>query len=244
MAGVIGRTVGPFAEAGLIDDVRRRRRGVGRRHRRARRRGGRARARAGRAAARVRAGARQGRRDVARARRDRSRDRVLPRRRHRRPRSAPSPGPPRAAAAATARRTREGRVRPPPANRGRRAPPRGRAGHRADGPPAAQPPRAAARRIHAAAGRRVRRPPRAARAIPFPVGYGVEIAVLIDALRAVRARSHSPSARSACATTATRRCARSARWPTPCSPPLSAGSSGGRAPSAVISSGRGMTGTR
>ena len=53
--------------------------------------------------------------------------------------------------------------------------------------------------------------------LSFPVGYGVEIAMLIDALRAggLDALASPPSAR---ATTATSPCGRSDRWPSRCSP--------------------------
>ena len=59
--------------------------------------------------------------------------------------------------------------------------------------------------------------------IAFPVGYGVEIAVLIDAL-ACTASTRWPRRASAAARTPTSRCGRSARWPTPCSPPSSGAS--------------------
>ncbi len=59
-------------------------------------------------------------------------------------------------------------------------------------------------------------------ALPFPVGYGVEIAVLIDALdRAGSTRW--PNATWERGRTVTSRCASSVRWRSPCSPPSSAG---------------------
>ena len=159
------------------DAARCRGRGRGpRRGRRVRRRdrrpgaGARRRRRAGgRAPARARPGARQGRRDVARARRDHRRHRRLHRRglqrrrrvvRARRHRPADLPPRPRA---------REGRL-PPPLSPGRRGadPERRRARDRADGPPAAQPPRAGAGGLRAAAGGRDRRPQVAAGAPELP----------------------------------------------------------------------------
>ena len=113
---------------------------------------------AGRGRGRARAGAGQGRRDVARAAGHRRRHRLLPGRRHRRS-AAPA-----ICRACSARCSCDASVslvkgafdRPMDAGSGQAAP-RGRTGHRADGPPAAQPPRAAAGRVRPAAGRRVRR---------------------------------------------------------------------------------------
>ena len=67
----------------------------------------------------------------------------------------------------------------------RRLDPRGRrrSGHRAGRPAAAQPPLPGPGRLRAAAGRRDRDRPRPLRRLSVPVGYGVEIAMLIDASR-------------------------------------------------------------
>ena len=78
-------------------------------------------------------------------------------------------------------------------------------------------------------------------AIPFPAGYGVEIAVLIDALRRCGLDALAECT-SACATTATSPSAPSARWPTPCSPLSSAGSVTAAPSSAATTCARGRTG--
>ena len=111
------------------------------------------------------------------------RHRLLSRRGHGEPGSEPPSGADRAVACPPVSAARQGRIRPAVARRRRRPAQRRRTRHRADGPAAAEPARAQAGRLRAAARRGICRAPGAVQSIPFPVGYGVEIAVLIDALR-------------------------------------------------------------
>ena len=238
--GVLETTVGAGTGGGAGGRGHRRRRGVAGRHRCARGGAGRGGSAAGRAAARARAGTGQGRRHVAGGGAQPRRSRLLPGRRHRGSPSSPSPGSAGPAASDPQVALVKGAFDRPFRAGGQNLPHEGGRVTEVMARPLlnlhfpllagfAQP----------LAGEFGARRDLLMR-IPFPVGYGVEIAVLIDALEPAGCRRW-PSAISAPGRTAISRCVRWARWRSRCWRRWSGGWTVRAASPAATTSARGRT---